>query len=78
MKINSIAFNNFHVRFKDDILKAVNLRINRGDRIVLTGSRRGGKVVAVDSMLGIFEDKHVEGDIELNDELQLYHGRVPR
>ena len=35
-------------------------------------------MVAVDSMLGIFEDKHVEGDIELNDELQLYHGRVPR
>ena len=55
MKINSVSFNNLHVRFKDDILKAVNHRINRDDRIVGTGSRRGGNVREVYRMVGIFE-----------------------
>ena len=66
IKLNTLDFINFNVKFRDDILKGINLSIKNGDRIVVTGSRRGGKTVIIYSILGIFEDKHINGDISIN------------
>ena len=51
----TIEFKNFNIVFKDDILYDLNLKINAGERIVITGSRISGKRVAFYAALGIFE-----------------------
>jgi ABC-type multidrug transport system fused ATPase/permease subunit len=71
-KISSIQFIGFYVRFKDDILNDVNLTIRTGDRIVVTGSRGGGKRVMVYALMAIFEPKHIQGDILINGNLGIY------
>ncbi len=77
-KISSIQFIGFHVRFKDDILNNVNLTIREGDRIVVTGSRGGGKRVMVYALMAIFEPKHIQGDILINGNVRIYNNHISR
>ena len=62
-RIFTLEFKNFSIKFKDDILKDLNIAIKAGERLVITGSRRSGKRVAFYAALGIFEPEHIEGDI---------------
>ena len=66
-----------NVRFKDDILHDCSLEFKAGDRMVITGSRNGGKRVAFYALLGIFEPDHILGDIYIN-RTPIYKQRITR
>lgn len=53
------------------------MKIGSGDRIVITGSRRGGKRVAFYALLGIFEPEHILGDIYVN-RIPIYKEKIKR
>lgn len=76
-RLFTIEYRNFSIKFQDDVLHNVNLKIKAGERIVITGSRRGGKRVAFYALLGIFEPEHILGDIHLN-RLPIYKEKITR
>ena len=54
-EVEHLKFNSFKIHFRDDILNGLNLAIQKGERIVATGSRTGGKRVAFYSLFRMFQ-----------------------
>ena len=65
--IEKITFNKFCVEFKNDKLTELDLVLKKGDRVVVTGSRSGGKRVAFYSLFRMFQHDHISGEVKIDD-----------